>query len=412
MLGGAACFAAAELLVTLALGRFFDWGRAEALLFFAYRPWLLLVAVAAVAHWPWRRRVLFLVLALILAGAGESLFLLGLGAAQPWTEMMRGLAAGALLALAFDLVVQLSRCLSRWGRWIGAAAIGALLLLPGSLRPYESLLMAQDARPPDPARPELMLMTALPIIWGEGGAFDPASRPALAYRMLDEEFRIRPLDILDDKELGGRRLLLLAQPRLLAPQELVALDDWIRGGGRALILADPTLFWPSELPLGDSRRPPPTSWLGPLLGHWGLRLDAPTAPELVVRDLPDGRRLALAAPGSFVRERGECVIAPDRLIARCALGRGTAFVVADADLLRDAVWAGPGQGRRHDRLADNPLVLADWLDGLVGVRRPRIAGDVQWLAADSDKVLATMVGLLPAALALIAALFAGRLRHG
>ncbi len=412
MLGGAACFAAAELLVTLALGRFFDWGRAEALLFFAYRPWLLLVAVAAVAHWPWRRRVLFLVLALILAGAGESLFLLGLGATQPWTEMMRGLAAGALLALAFDLVVQLSRRLSRWGRWIGAAAIGALLLLPGSLRPYESLLMAQDVRPLDPARPELMLMTALPIIWGEGGAFDPASRPALAYRILDEEFRIRPLDILDDKELGGRRLLLLAQPRLLAPRELVALDDWIRGGGRALILADPTLVWPSELPLGDSRRPPPTSWLGPLLGHWGLRLDAPTAPELVMRDLPDGRRLALAAPGGFVRERGECVIAPDRLIARCALGRGTAFVVADADLLRDAVWAGPGQGRRHDRLADNPLVLADWLDGLVGVRRPRIAGDVQWLAGDSDKVLATMVGLLPAALALIAALFAGRLRHG
>lgn len=411
-LAGAACFAAAELLVTLGIGRFFDWGRAEALLFFAFRPWLLLIAVAAVAHWPWRRRLLFPALALGLAGVGESLFLLGLGAMAPWPEMLRGLAGGLLLALAFDLLIQLLLRLSRWGRWIGAAAIAVLLLVPGSLRPYESLVLAESAHSPDPARPELMLMTALPIVWGEGGAFDPSSRPALAYRMLEEEFRIRPLDLLDARELTKGRLLLLAQPRVLAPQELVALDAWIRGGGRALILADPMLVWPSELPLGDSRRPPPTSWLGPLLGHWGLRLDRPPAPELVVRNLPGGRRLSLAAPGSFVRERGDCAVAHDRLTARCPLGRGAAWLVADADLLRDALWAGPGQGRRHDRLADNPLVLADWLDGLAGKRRECLAGDVQWLRTDSGKVAAFLLGLLPAALVLIAAVFAARLHRG
>ncbi|MEA1015692.1 Gldg family protein [Sphingosinicella sp. LY1275] len=411
-MAGAACFAAAELLVTLALGRFFDWGRAEALLFFAFRPWLLLMAAAAVGGWPWRRRLFFYTLALVLAAVGESLFLLSLGATEPWAEMLRGLAGGALLALAFDLVIQALLRLSRWGRWVGAAMIGALLLVPGSLQPYESLVLAETARRPDPARPELMLMTALPIVWGEGGAFDPSSRPALAYRMLEEEFRVRPLDLLDDKELARGGLLLLAQPRVLAPQELVALDAWIRRGGRALILTDPLLVWPSDLPLGDSRRPPPTSWLGPLLGHWGLRLDRPSAGDLVVRDLASGRRLALAAPGSFVRERGDCIVAPDRLTARCPLGRGAAWLVADADLLRDALWAGPGQGRRHERLADNPLVLADWLDGLAGLKRERLSGDVQWLRADPGQVPTLLLGLLPAVLALIAAFLAARLRHG
>src|SRR5687768_6814136 len=78
-LAGAACFAAAELLVTLGLGRFFEWGRAEALLFFAFRPWLLLIAAAAVGGCAWRHRLLFYALALLLAGVAETLFLLSLG---------------------------------------------------------------------------------------------------------------------------------------------------------------------------------------------------------------------------------------------------------------------------------------------------------------------------------------------
>ena len=40
------------------------------------------------------------------------------------------------------------------------------------------------------------------------------------------------------------------------------------------ILTDPVLVWPSELALSDIRRPPPVGLLGPLLTHWGLRLEA------------------------------------------------------------------------------------------------------------------------------------------
>ena len=42
----AACYAAAELLLTVALGRLFESGRAEAFFFFAWRPWLLIPAAA------------------------------------------------------------------------------------------------------------------------------------------------------------------------------------------------------------------------------------------------------------------------------------------------------------------------------------------------------------------------------
>jgi hypothetical protein len=86
-----------------------------------------------------------------------------------------------------------------------------------------------------------MLMTGLPIVWGEAGPFDPASKPAAAYVELQREFAFRPVDVLDADSLGRGKLLFLAQPQRLAPAELAALDAWIRGGGRALILTDPML---------------------------------------------------------------------------------------------------------------------------------------------------------------------------
>ena len=67
------------------------------------------------------------------------------------------------------------------------------------------------------AKPELTLMTGLPLVWGETGPFDPASRPAAAYASLRREFAVRPIDYLDAPALGDSRLLLLAQPRTLAP---------------------------------------------------------------------------------------------------------------------------------------------------------------------------------------------------
>jgi hypothetical protein len=414
VIAAAATYGAAELLLGLTLGGFFAVGRAEALVFLALRPWLLALAAALVARHGLRWRIPFYGLALLLAASAETLLLLGLGASNPAPEALRGLAGGVLVAAIADLVVQLAR--RRFGRIGAAAAAIALALLmfaPGPLKPYEAIVLG--SRPgPAAARPELMLMTALPIIWGEGGAFDPNSRPAESYRMLEREFRVRPLDTLSAETLTGR-LLLLAQPRALAPEELVALDNWVRRGGRVLILTDPRLAWPSGLPLGDIRRPPPVGLLDPLLAHWGLRLIEPAVDrDLAVTVSRDGStwRLVMGAPGRFESFTPDCRVQPP-YFAACEIDQGSAFLVADADLLNDALWAqaalAPAGSLRHQRTADNPLVVAEWLDRLAGIERQRLGGKVAWLRAGADRTPALALALLPFLAALAAAATLARL---
>lgn len=399
----AAAYAAAEILVTILIGGFFGWGRAEALLFFAFRPWLLLVAAVFASRFAWRHRFAFYALALLLAGLSESLFLLGVGAAEPWPEAVRGFAAGSALVLIFDLILQLGqRFGGRFGRSAATGALLLLLVLPNALRPYEVLVMGQGGSAAREKR-DLMLMSALPLVWGEKGTLDPGSRPAAAYQALAEEFAIRPLDVLDEQSLAAGRLLLVAQPRGLAPEELAALDGWVRRGGRALILTDPQLVWPSELPFGDIRRAPAIGLLDPLLTHWGLHLKAPAARGAVIREVPLGtnkRRLILLAPGTFASSGG-CKVGPTQEIARCRLGLGEAILLGDADMMHDRLWVGQGSRGtgRHARLSDNPLVLADWLDGLAGEPRRRLARPVQWLNPAADRRLALLLGLLPLVIA-------------
>lgn len=412
---GAAAFAVAELAAGLLVGRFFAWGRAEALLFFAFRPWLLLAAAFAVRHWTAPRRALFYGAALLTAGLAESLFLLPLGG-DPWVEMLRGWAAGAALALPMDLVVQAGRRLGgRAGPAAGATLLALLLVIPGALRPYERLALGRTGPSAAGERPDFLVMTSLPLVWGEGGAFDPASRPAAAWQALEREFAPRPVDYLDEAALASARLLLLAQPRLLAPEELVAIDAWIRRGGRALILADPALEWPGALPLGDARRPVSSSLLGPLLRHWGVALAA-GRPGPAVEEIDTGRgvrRLAMLAPGRFEAAGPQCAPEAD-FVLRCRIGAGEAILVADADLLHDRAWTGPGPrgGERHLRTADNPLAVADWLDRLAGIERPRALGSVRWLAGPARREAAVALAALPILAALVGAFFLARVGRG
>ena len=95
-------------------------------------------------------------------------------------------------------------------------------------------------------------------------------------------------------------------------------------------------------------------------------------------------------------------------LAVCAIGAGRAFLVADADLLRDGLWAAPvARGtERHLRRADNPVVLADWLDRLAGVDRERAARPVFWRRPGANRAWSLLLAALPilAALGLAAAL--------
>jgi hypothetical protein len=395
----AAFYAGAELAAGLFVGRLFDWGRAEALLFFAFRPWLLLAAAWFVCRFDLRRRLLFYILALGLAGLAESLLLRALGG-DPWLEMLRGWAAGALAAAYADVLVQLgARFAGRVGRFAGVALGCALLLVPAVQTPYEAIALGATGPRSAGEKPALLLMTALPLVWGETGPFDPESRPAAAYLALKDEFDVRPIDYADAAALHRARLLLIAQPRALAPEELVALDAWVRGGGRVLILVDPDLAWPSALPLGDPRRPPPVSLLAPLLDHWGVTLEPTAAGHLLDRvgEGEEVRRLSLDGPGRFRIASGGCRSFGRAYVAYCRIGAGRALLVADADLLRDDLWAPPGPRgtERHRRLADNALVVADWLDALAGRDRERAAQAVLWQRPGSSRGLALALGALP-----------------
>ncbi|MCW1381268.1 GldG family protein [Novosphingobium sp. KCTC 2891] len=196
-------------------------------------------------------------------------------------------------------------------------------------------------------RPALGLFTSLPILWNEApdvaAMLAPASGPPhWARTALEQRYALVPLDTLTAP--GKLRLLLMAQPRPLSPQENVALDGWVRGGGRLLLFADPMLTWESAFALGDRRRPQDVVLLSPILAHWGLelRFDEDQPPGL--REI-EGSTLPVNLAGHFALRAGgaegsRCRIVEAGFVADCAIGNGRALVVADAALLEPGDSAG------------------------------------------------------------------------
>lgn len=209
-----------------------------------------------------------------------------------------------------------------------AAALAAVAISAGSAA-------ADEGRPP------LGLMGTIPIYWGEarqlGELIDGSAKAHWARAVLERDYALRPVDRLDARTLEGLDFLLLAQPRALSGEENVALDAWVRGGGRLLLFADPLVTGESAFPLGDRRRPQGTALLSPILAHWGLRLEFDEAQ-------PPGRRylagegsptLPLDMAGRFAPLGGgeSCALSLEGVLARCAIGKGHATIIADAALL-------------------------------------------------------------------------------
>ena len=219
-----------------------------------------------------------------------------------------------------------------------SASIAAALALVGGER--QAPIVAR----PDNQRPTLMLLTSLPIVFGEKFGLGEGGSAALS--RLETRYRVQPISLADSASLNGARLLLAAHPNAQPAENLVELDKWVRGGGRLLLLADPTLEWQSERPLGDRLRPPPGFADTGLLAHWGLRLDAPETRGPTERTVA-GRRVLVASPGRLV---GRCPTEADGLVAHCSVGRGRVTIIADADFLDE-------RGVEGATRADN----LDWL---------------------------------------------------
>jgi ABC-type uncharacterized transport system len=185
-------------------------------------------------------------------------------------------------------------------------------------------------------RPRVTLMTALPLVWGEGDTAEILSGQAArseTLKALDARFDIRPIDILSASTLG-KDVAMIAQPRRLTAKELVAFDKWVRAGGRAIVFADPELLWPSRYPPGDSRRAPPVMLLDPLLVHWGLVLGDSDRGEQRLQI--DGRQVVLLAAG---RWSGPSACAGSGTpVLDCRIGKGRVVLVGDADVLDARLW--------------------------------------------------------------------------
>jgi hypothetical protein len=191
----------------------------------------------------------------------------------------------------------------------------------------------------------LLLLTSLPLVFGEDFSLQQSGSPALA--ALDSRYRVVPISIADPAELARGRLLLMAHPLAQPAEDLVALDQWVRAGGRVLLLADPMLEWPSKRPLGDRLRPPPMFMDTGLLAHWRLRLDAPE--ERGIRRLRlGGYDVVTVSPGQLF---GACRISRELLVAHCSVGKGQVTVVADADFL-DTPRLGPDAAHNFDALLE------------------------------------------------------------
>jgi hypothetical protein len=238
-----------------------------------------------------------------------------------------------------------------------AAILGAGLIAAAGLA-----YVAEREQAPPPAaaaKPRLMLLTTLPLVFGERFGLEGGGSPAL--KALETRYTVNPVGVADAATLKQGKLLLMAHPLAQPAEALVDLDRWVRSGGRLLLLADPLLEWPSERPLGDTLRPPPAFADTGLLRHWGLRLDAPDERGPRLRML-GGHEILTASPGTLVatgrpagaeltgrailaappgRGRRGCLIYDGGLTARCGMGKGEVTIVADADFLNVEDLDGP-----------------------------------------------------------------------
>lgn len=190
--------------------------------------------------------------------------------------------------------------------------------------------------------------------------------PAPIFLYWQQQHDIAAVDSFEDLENSDTDIVLLVQPPAMDPADIAAIDTWVRGGGKTIIFTDPMLVWPTNLPLGDKRRPLASGLLSPLLGHWGLELLAPTDAGAGSVELEfSGVKTTMVGIGSLVAVlpkktiHADCLMSAENVIARCKVGKGHAFIVADADFLNDNLWADPVAMEQGDARRLTDILIAD-----------------------------------------------------
>lgn len=385
--------AAAFLLVDLALT--FLWGgwvareRLDPLLALPSRMVALLVPLAVARLQGERTRWLAYGLA-ILAAAGLHLLLMSaLAVRVAWLQLLVPVGISLVWMLILD---QGYRAMGKASGFARVAGWAGLILAPLLAAVIATFALQQAYAAPRSGQ-RVTMITGLPLVWGEGGgditsvlSGDGAPDPAM--RALEARFAMTTIDTITTETLPTGTPLLVVHPKALAPAELVALDTWVRDGGRALILADAFLAWEPSFPLGDTRNPPITSLLTPLLDHWGLDLILPAKGEPIVVRQEAGYKLRFAAPGVFAfqgRKGIRCRISQGGIVADCSVDKGRAILVADADLLDQAQWLASGSGEGDASISpalwrsDNIGWIADMLGALGGGQPQRARAQPVWI---------------------------------
>lgn len=317
---------------------------------------------------------------LVCLAVAQALIGVVLAGSMACFQLALTLLTGAAAAYVADRLVQ-------WRpRRTFLAWLAALALVIGWFA-ASHMLLASLYRPATASAgaPATTMLTGLPLRWSGSGdiaaiiADKAGDDPALV--RLEAMGQVSLVDSLTDAVPPPGGALLIAHPRALAPQELVAIDAFVRGGGKAVVLADALSGWPAPHPLGDPRNPPVTSLLTPLLDHWGVTLGAAPTDDNDASAVDVGRaRLRLSSAGAFERLPPTCRSFADRRVAQCRIGAGEAWLVGDADLLFAPLWSPLVPGADHLRQADTIEWLSArlWPGAGVAVLQPL------WLPSRAD----------------------------
>ncbi|MEM7666860.1 MAG: hypothetical protein AAF250_13465 [Pseudomonadota bacterium] len=203
---------------------------------------------------------------------------------------------------------------------------------------------------PNAERPQLGLMTSLPLYWPTGMDFGDIAQgngeTPWQRDLMEQQFRLTPLDTLtpipalssdepDTDPLAGLSHLAVIQPRGLSAADNVALDQWVRDGGRLLLVLDPMLTSEYDMPLGDPRRPVGSALIPPVVKRWGLEVSFDEDQPLE-RQVPLGADvLNVSLAGDIQAAEGstpDCEIVAEAVVARCSVEQGSVTLLADADV--------------------------------------------------------------------------------